>query len=384
MFITTATRSHLQIADTPNTRTVMSRSHWLKKLGTHLVPSLVEANSIRDKISCAEEDLREVEQEIGVQDTVLNRLSCKRNELSRSIENHKALLSPVRRLPDEILAEIFMHCLLPYGHIVNEGTLRLLTQISSRWRAIALLTQVLWSFIFVGGKSTTQGCLANLTLQLERSGTHPLTVFLMHPESGYPNGVSGDTALASSVLGAILRSSHRCQILYICAPSRTMYQFLPTRDCWPLLHSLHIQLFTTSEGPIFDSFEIAPKLRSVELTSRFYPHQIKLPWSQLTEFIVNTPDHSPAECLEVLRKCSNLISCTFTKLRDKIEPLQTPLRHSQLCTLSIPLESCLGGFFDCLTLHQRNLRFLLCSGTICQCASIFPGHGRPYKCSVKH
>ena len=34
--------------------------------------------------------------------------------------------------------------------------------------------------------------------------------------------------------------------------------------------------------------------------------------------------------------------------------------------------------------HQRNLRFLLCSGTICQCASIFPGHGRPYKCSVKH
>ena len=212
MFITTATRSHLQIADTPNTRTVMSRSHWLKKLGTHLVPSLVEANSIRDKVSCAEEDLREVEQEIRVQDTVLNRLSCKRNELSRSIENHKALLSPVRRLPDEILAEIFMYCLLPYGSIVNEGTLRLLAQISSRWRAVALSTQVLWSFIFVGGKSTTQGCLANLTLQLERSGTHPLTVFF------YTSGIR------------ISQWDERRYSLHIISPRRNPAIFSPMPD----------------------------------------------------------------------------------------------------------------------------------------------------------
>src|SRR5882762_7001582 len=34
--------------------------------------------------------------------------------------------------------------------------------------------------------------------------------------------------------------------------------------------------------------------------------------------------------------------------------------------------------------HQRNLRFLLCSGTVSQGAGIFPVYIRSYKCSVRH
>ena len=326
-------------------------SHWLKTLGAHLVPSSIEANIIREDISHAEEDLRLVEREISVQETVLNKLSCRRDEISTSIENHKALLSPVRRLPDEILAQIFMHCFQHPDYIAITDSRRVplsLAKISSHWRAIALSTQALWSFIYVYLKeSTVQGCLASVTFWLEKSGTHPLSVvFIDHTDLRNEDSLPW----ASSVLGAILPSSHRWQHLQICGAPRITYEILPIRNGLPLLESLRIQLYATPAEPIFDSFEIAPKLRSVTLLHSFYPHQIKLPWSHLTEFSASTPGRSPAECLEVLRECSNLISCTFTTLRDKIEPLKTPLRHSHLRTLSIPLESGLGGFFDCLTL----------------------------------
>ena len=150
-----------------------------EKLGTHLEPSLVKADIIWDYISHTQEDLHKVEQKISVQETVLNKLFCKRNEISKSIKNHKALLLPVQHLPDEILAQIFMHSLQPHDDARNDDShwTLLLAQLGRCWRAIAVLTQALWSYIYFHFGTPTIGCLKNVTLWLERSGTHPLTFF---------------------------------------------------------------------------------------------------------------------------------------------------------------------------------------------------------------
>jgi hypothetical protein len=57
------------------------------------------------------------------------------------------------------------------------------------------------------------------------------------------------------------------------------------------------------------------------------------------------------------------------------------------CTLPLSwLSRQFSGEITVLLLqkHQRNLRFLLCSGTVSQSAGVFPVYIRSYKCSVRH
>ncbi|KAJ7671065.1 hypothetical protein B0H17DRAFT_905392, partial [Mycena rosella] len=67
-------------------------------------------------------------------------------------EQNAAILSPLRRIPPEILAEIFSWTLPPIREILCRGRLHENyyspwgpTQISSRRRVVAVLTPLLWS-----------------------------------------------------------------------------------------------------------------------------------------------------------------------------------------------------------------------------------------------
>jgi len=63
--------------------------------------------------------------------------------VQRCFEEHKALLSPIRRLPAELLSTIFMPC-LPEDWSCNalEAPM-LLSQICGHWRAIAIANPAL-------------------------------------------------------------------------------------------------------------------------------------------------------------------------------------------------------------------------------------------------
>src|ERR1700691_3215904 len=87
------------------------RSHWPKTLGTHIVPSAMEVNDIQNVISKAKMIIVKLDKEMARVQHVLTRMSRRRIEISAEMEEHKALLSPVHSLPDEILSEIFLlHC----------------------------------------------------------------------------------------------------------------------------------------------------------------------------------------------------------------------------------------------------------------------------------
>ncbi|KAJ6485556.1 hypothetical protein C8R45DRAFT_790001, partial [Mycena sanguinolenta] len=59
---------------------------------------------------------------------------------------NRGILSPVRRIPPEILGDIFCWILPPVEHASHEAhnSPWLLTNISSRWRAICIGTPSLW------------------------------------------------------------------------------------------------------------------------------------------------------------------------------------------------------------------------------------------------
>ncbi|TFK30994.1 hypothetical protein BDQ12DRAFT_571226, partial [Crucibulum laeve] len=70
----------------------------------------------------------------------LEQLTLKRDSLRKSVESHRALISPARRLPGDIIQEIFLRCLPSKSNAVissREAPIKL-TQICSAWRDIAV------------------------------------------------------------------------------------------------------------------------------------------------------------------------------------------------------------------------------------------------------
>src|ERR1700761_6252462 len=59
-----------------------------------------------------------------------------------------SIVHPIHGLPVELLASIFVHCLpLDKQHLRPSSAPLLLTRICGTWRAIALRTPELWSFV---------------------------------------------------------------------------------------------------------------------------------------------------------------------------------------------------------------------------------------------
>jgi hypothetical protein len=340
---------------------IISPSHWTQTLGPRRVPSDTEANEIQNVISYAESDLYKVENEIDRVQEVLSQLCRRRDEISEHISNHRALLSPVRKVPDELLAEIFTYCLPWFSEkkAKNNAFLRreaplLLAQICSRWRTVAISTQELWSFIRIEyGKFTLHRDMANMALWLERSGTYPLSLVLHERNEARRNDVDNDK-ISSPMLDILLPTSYRWRYAEILVTRNTICNLSPIKGTLPLLQSLAIGVYGSGYDFVpltCDVFDIAPKLRSLGILGYgMMSVTLSIPWHLLTEFACYDTPYGATRCLDILRHCPNLSSCSFRTLHDTpVDPSTHPLYHPKLRSLSIPPEYPVGAVFDRLT-----------------------------------
>ncbi|KAJ7138073.1 hypothetical protein C8R44DRAFT_661191, partial [Mycena epipterygia] len=79
-------------------------------------------------------------------------LEEERDSLLNHLVDNAAVISPLRRMPPELLGEIFSWTLpsIDEGETMNlTDSPWVLTHISSRWRAVAHSTPSLWSLILV-------------------------------------------------------------------------------------------------------------------------------------------------------------------------------------------------------------------------------------------
>lgn len=82
-------------------------------------------------------------------ETLQTRLEQSLSHVRLSAISHKAFTSPVRRIPPEVLGEIFYHCLpiAPYVTPRDVESPMVLTQVCRHWRAVAMSTPRLWTSI---------------------------------------------------------------------------------------------------------------------------------------------------------------------------------------------------------------------------------------------
>ncbi|KZP16090.1 hypothetical protein FIBSPDRAFT_749255, partial [Athelia psychrophila] len=117
------------------------QSPMAELLRTLLAPSREECIIVRETMTQIAADMSKLDNEIDRVQKILTSLRHNRNTLRIHFARHHNLLNLTRRLPIEILGEIFIHLqdMLPGGRSIAP------TQVCRQWREAAIATSKLWS-----------------------------------------------------------------------------------------------------------------------------------------------------------------------------------------------------------------------------------------------
>ena len=309
-------------------------------LGGHYIASEFQAKMICDTISAAQADISRLDGEITRLNAVLDGLTRKRDALQTYTHLHTALVAPIRRLPPEVLSEIFLH----YNDENNISNFRLNTAplqlggVCSRWRTIALSTPRLWnSFALTIRPKYLKSDAMLAETWLARAGRCPLAIRLAS-HGTYRNPMK---LLMKELL-------HRCEWWYdihISVPLPVLESLMPAMTRLPRLRrlSLDVQLYE-----FLNIFGRASRLRWLKLGSDLTPSLINLPWNQIEYFDMGTREID--DTLQLLRKTPNLKECVIEL--NSSEPRRS---HPSVQLLNLHSMTISGNptyFFDTLLLPK--------------------------------
>ncbi|KAK6977586.1 hypothetical protein R3P38DRAFT_3123704 [Favolaschia claudopus] len=174
-------------------------SPFQSHLYTNYIPTDPEISQIRAHLVPHEAELVHL-------DALIQDLCAQRVRVKAYLDSYKALISHPRRLPQDILEEIFLAC-LPTAHdavmSLAEPPL-LLGRICSRWRAIAFALPRLWSslHIHVDYVKWNEERIAAIDEWLKRTSSSPLSISV---RGNNDLGFSDDLAVVNILTG---HSSH--------------------------------------------------------------------------------------------------------------------------------------------------------------------------------
>jgi F-box-like len=109
-------------------------------------------STIRSRLSDAERNLTTLEYEIAHVESILDGIRSQRTQTITSIQSYREALAPHRKLPNEILGEIFVCAtpmiMLPPKEYCREAPWNI-THVCSKWRNVAFATPAVWDNISI-------------------------------------------------------------------------------------------------------------------------------------------------------------------------------------------------------------------------------------------
>ncbi|KAJ7464765.1 hypothetical protein B0H11DRAFT_1734152, partial [Mycena galericulata] len=288
---------------------------FAEKLNTNYVPSDVEIREIRAFMVEHTGGLNRLDAQIDEMETRIAELRAARKSLKDFIDAHRALTSPIRRLPQDIL---FAFCLpTQCGSLVDTSEAPLvLGHICTYWRYVVCHTPNLWTSMRISIYDGLEHKPEVMETWLARSGASPLSILLNSLPPPWPDGEH------NAVVKSLLRVSCRIQHLRL-ASTAFAGGILPilmrgAQDL-PFLKSLTIQAWNSGTLLHHATIFRTPNLQHITLNG-FQSDLTTLPisWEQLTGF---TTDNSAwSRCneriemniehtLNVLSQCHGLVYC---------------------------------------------------------------------------
>ncbi|KAJ6508328.1 hypothetical protein C8R45DRAFT_440055 [Mycena sanguinolenta] len=318
----------------------LADSPFVSRLHTNYVPLDSEILGIRSLLVDATHEMARIDTQIEAMEIALGQLKKHRASLKLQINAHLALISPIRRVPQDVLLEIFQPC-LPTEHnalIDYAEAPLLLGRICRHWRAIAHSTPMLWSSIHIPSldyHNTPPNILSRfegiVKAWLERSGSCPLSVSL-HDPSFY--GTFADHPLILELLSISRRLRH----LELTGHAWLFHPLLRLgSEDMPLLKRLWLK--STEDYPeVITAFHI-PTLEDVVLRGHmpWDPPTLPFQWAQLTRLSLECfpvwMQHDSRKggldfrgIFDMLERCHNLVYCEIraTKSLESDAPLDMP------------------------------------------------------------
>ncbi|KAJ7662947.1 hypothetical protein B0H17DRAFT_1093024 [Mycena rosella] len=326
----------------------MLHSSFESILHTNVVPSDADCQRICDLLVGPRKEAADLSAEISRMKKLLDELTEKRDALDNFIAAHSALISPARRLPEDIVRDIFVACLPSNRNalILSDEAPLLLCQICSAWRQLALLTPRLWASVhIVVPNPPVLNVLAEMvTHWLNRSGALPLSISVVFSRTWK----IGQTNLP--LLMPLIGFSRRWQDIELtvnhvtCTALETL-----SPDDVPLLKSINIRgiqrRIPGGVGIFHDgidnveslAFLNTASLRSVTVAQGSDLHKFPLPWAQLRGLVVENEGIQYAHAVDILRQCLFLEHCVL-QISPSLPPpdqRRIPLPHLRHLSISV-------------------------------------------------
>lgn len=296
--------------------------------------------------------------------SVSNELMLEITQIHQRLDHSRKLLSPILRLPSELLQHIFTFC-LPSQRFVplyQQSAPLLLTSVNHLFRERALATPNLWASLSIRRNSSGTGFYPHpnlIQLFIERSAAVPLSWSL---EDATLNLHVVDTnhppMPVSQIVELYVPHAQRWTHVRIDYGSgwvpNTGLDLIPPEDQFPILET-----FSIKRGYWLDNREIgilarmlaSPRLHGVSWYSQKPYTTLTMPWTQLTQFSINhlVPVR---EALNIISLCKKLEDVELNMLLPtKIEgesPVET-LRHDYLQGLKLEMAGDPNILFNAIT-----------------------------------
>ncbi|KAJ7635666.1 hypothetical protein DFH06DRAFT_1479004 [Mycena polygramma] len=255
---------------------------FTRLLGTNDVPLDFEIPFIQAVVSRLQEKVDRLTNQIAESQAEPHRLVGPRTQLTQSIRQHRAMLSAVRRVPPELLCEVF--ALTVSGNEALPKPPWYLGHVCQSWRCTALAFPPIWASINIPNSSTVvfhnyAAALSVETLLLRSAGA-PLKIYWTAKKG---------TNIEDRCAAAVVSHCHRWNALHlrIPCPSAKLAWLQPASGCLAALRTLQVAHDYPIEFPEDFSFD-GRRLREV-LLSHYGQSPVNLtaptiPWQQITQY----------------------------------------------------------------------------------------------------
>ncbi|KAF7373598.1 hypothetical protein MSAN_00570200 [Mycena sanguinolenta] len=307
-------------------------SPFADRLNTNYVPSDSEVLHIHALLLEPTAELARVDARIEELEIILQQLKAQRALLKTPIDAHRALISPMRRIPEDVLIEIFCAC-LPSEHnarIDPAEAPMALGRICKHWRGVAYSAPILWSTIHIPlllnythappQILSRLGKIVEKIVEkwLKRSATCPLSVSLS--VSFLDDDNRSPELNRHPLVLLLLPFSQRLRRLTLNGDPELLRPLLQLgSEDLPLLESLVVECNACTEFPN-SAFNLST-LRNIgiRMSVPIDPRSLPLRWGQLTKLRLECTPVWTGQiqnggldlegAFNVLRKCSILVHC---------------------------------------------------------------------------
>ncbi|KAK0430396.1 hypothetical protein EV421DRAFT_307437 [Armillaria borealis] len=309
-------------------------------------PSHDDCPLIRDSLSSLSAKSAHLRDIIAEQDEAIAMLSlildyyedareemlCEQSRVQDLVERHRrALSSPIRRLPIDIMREIFLLASSNAADVTDFAWIA--THTCTEWRDIATQTPILWSKIHVATdirtyirpnnfivmpelewlRSTSKGasnaeCVGRA---LDLSRDVPLVTSFIKPAKWGTKDLSDQDV---EMLDMLLDHAPRWKVACLDASHGGALfcdKLQRLRGRVPMLESVSINSRFAADGSTYpyDILNVAPRLCTVVI--RDSPGQLVFPWQQIKRLILNGLYHDMSYLLRVLHSVKNVEHLTI-------------------------------------------------------------------------